>query len=266
MPHLVERCFEAAGTDASDFLELRRVDPMYRATFVDGTELRVRHGRAAMTEEIRAVCGASEADSFGSFADWLGELYRLEMPSFIERSFDSPRDLVASLRPALDLVRLGGLRRLGPAVARHFHDERLRRIFTFQSMYAGLAPYEALALYAVITYMDTINGVFVPVGGMHALPVALAAAAEKAGASFRYETRVERILLAHGTTGPVVGVRLAGGEVVRADAVVANPDLPVAYRTLLPGTPMPRRARRGRYSPSAVVWHLGVRGSVAAGH
>ena len=35
--------------------------------------------------------------------------------------------------------------------------------------------------------------------------------------------------------GAVRGVRLADGEVVDADAVVANPDLPVAYRTLLPG-------------------------------
>ena len=49
-----------------------------------------------------------------------------------------------------------------PSVRRFFDDERLRRIFSFQSMYAGLAPYEALALYAVITYMDTVNGVFVP--------------------------------------------------------------------------------------------------------
>ena len=96
------------------------------------------------------------------------------MPTFIERSFDSPVDLAAPLRPALDLVRLGGFRRLAKVVGRYFEDERLRRIFTFQSMYAGLAPYEALAIYAVITYMDTVNGVFVPEGGMHALPVALA--------------------------------------------------------------------------------------------
>ena len=55
-------------------------------------------------------------------------------------------------------------------------------------------------------------------------------------------------------------MRLDGGEVVEADAVVCNPDLPAAYRTLLPGLPTPRVARRGRYSPSCVVWHAGVRG------
>ena len=265
MPHLVDRCFEAAGVDGAELLTLRPVDPMYRACFADGSELRVRHGQGPMTEEIRRVCGEREAEAFGGFCDWLERLYGLEMPRFIERSYDGIFDLTKPLGPVIDLVRLGGLRRLAEVVAERFDDERLRRIFTFQSMYAGLAPYEALAIYAVITYMDTVNGVFVPIGGMHALPVALATAAERAGATFRYGERVDRILLREGTRGAVTGVRLAGGEVVDAEAVIANPDLPVAYRTLLPGTPAPRAARRGHFSPSALVWHVGVRGELPEG-
>ncbi len=265
MPHLIRRCFEAVDVDMDTALDLRRVDPMYRASFADGSELRVRHGRAPMTEEIRSVCGPDEAASFERFCDWLGRLYDLEMPNFIERNFDSPLDLARPLGPALELVRLGGFAKLAKVVGRHFQDERLRRIFSFQAMYAGLAPYEALAIYAVITYMDTVNGVVVPEGGMHALPRAMADAAEKAGVEFRYDTPVERIRLRHGTRGAVQGVRLEGGEVVRADAVVANPDLPVAYRTLLGGMDAPRAARRGNYSPSAVVWHVGVRGELPEG-
>jgi phytoene desaturase len=265
MPHLVERCFHAAGVEMDDLLRLEPVDPMYRAVFADGSELRVRQGRAAMTEEIRRVCGAADAAAFEEFCVWLGRLYRTEMPHFVERNYDSPLDLIRPIRPAVDLVRLGAFGRLGRAVARRFRDERLRRVLSFQSLYAGLAPYEALALYAVITYMDVVNGVVVPVGGMHALPRALAAAAAKAGASFRYDAPVERILLAHGSTGPVRGVRLAGGEVIAADAVVCNPDLPVAYRTLLPGLPAPRAVRSGRYSPSAVVWHASVHGAMPPG-
>ncbi len=265
MPHLIERCFRAVGASMADVLRLRPVDPMYRACFADGSELRVRHGRDAMTDEIRAECGPAEANKFGAFCDWLTRLHDLEMPGFIERNFDSPLDLVRPLRPALELVRLGGFRKLARTVARHFSDERLQRIFSFQAMYAGLAPYEALAIYAIITYMDTVNGVFVPEGGMHALPVALASAAEGSGVKFRYDTRVERILLRHGTTGDMQGVRLEGGEIVPATAVVANPDLPVAYRTLLPGLIAPRAARRGTYSPSAVVWHVGVRGALPDG-
>ena len=260
MPELVDECLDAVGVTRDDVLPLRPVDPMYRASFEDGTTIRVWHGRERMTEEISAVCGAAEAARFGGFCDWLTDLYRLEQPNFIDRNFDSALDLVRPLAPAIRLLRTGGFRRLGKVVASHFDDPRLRRLFSFQSLYAGLAPYEALAIFCVITYMDTVAGVFVPDGGMHALPVALAGAAEKAGVSFRYGTEVERIVLARGSSGPVRGVRLGDGELVEADAVVANPDLPVAYRTLLGGLEPPRPVRRGAYSPSCVVWHAGVRG------
>ena len=262
MVDLLDACFTAVGATRADFLAVHPVDPMYRAGYADGSTLRVWHGRDRMAEEIREVCGADEARSFRRFCDWLTDLYRLELPGFIDRNFDSPLDLVRPLGPALRLLRLGGFRRLGRVVAGYFDDDRLQRIFSFQSMYAGLAPYEALAIYAVITYMDSVAGVFFPEGGMHAVPAAMAAAAERAGVTLRCDAPVERILLAEGTSGRVVGVRLAGGEVVRADAVVCNPDLPAAYRTLVPGLPMPRAARRGRYSPSCVVWHAGVRGDL----
>jgi len=265
MPGLIEDTFAAAGVDMADFLTLHPVDPMYRACYEDGSELRVWHGREAMAEEIRAVCGPAEAASFERFCRWLAELYELEMPHFIDRNYDSVLDLARPLAPALRLARMGGFRKLAKVVASYFDDERLRRIFSFQSMYAGLAPYEALAIYCVITYMDAVAGVYFPEGGMHAVPRGLAAAAEKAGAGFRYGAAVERILLRNGTSGPVVGVELADGERLPFDAVVCNADLPVAYRTLLGGLPMPRVARRGRYSPSCVVWHAGVRGEAPAG-
>jgi phytoene desaturase len=63
----------------------------------------------------------------------------------------------------------------------------------------------------------------------------------------------------------VRGVRLTDGTFLPAAAVVANPDLPVVYRTLVPGLPPPRAVRRGAYSPSALVWHLGVQGHLPPG-
>ena len=260
MPDLVEECLTAAGVDTDDMLAMRPIDPMYRASFADGSVVHVRRGREPMADEIREVCGAAEAAAFHRFCDWLTELYHLEMPNFIDRNFDSPLDLVRPLRPAIRLARLGALRHLSSIVNRYFEDERLRRLFSFQTLYAGLAPYEALAIYAVITYMDTVNGVFVPAGGMHELPRALAAAATRAGATFRYGSTVERIILRDGSYGPVRGVRLVGGEVIATETIVCNADLPVAYRELLPELRAPRRARTGHYSPSAVVWHAGVAG------
>jgi phytoene desaturase len=125
-------------------------------------------------------------------------------------------------------------------------------------MYAGLSPESALALYAVITYMDTIEGVWFPEGGIHAVPMIMAQVAEKAGATFRYGDPVEAIL--RSPTGRVAGVRTTSGARIMADAVVCTLDLPTAYQQLLGDLRPSRAVQRGRYSPSAMVWHVGVRG------
>ncbi|HEX2064524.1 MAG TPA: phytoene desaturase family protein [Acidimicrobiales bacterium] len=265
MRGILSDVFAAAGCAMDEHVSLSPVDPMYRACFADGSEIRVRHGRAAMTDEIREQCGRAEARAFGRFSDWLCRLYALELPNFIDRNFDSPLDLAWPLKPLAGLLRLDGFRRMEPVVSSYFSDPRLVRIFSFQALYAGLSPYEALALYSVITYMDTVEGVFFPEGGVHAVARGLADAATKAGATFLYGETVERVERRPGTGGPATGVRLVSGEVVAASAVVLNPDLPVAYRDLLPDVEPPRAARKGHFSPSCVVWLAGAKGTLPHG-
>jgi len=260
MPDLISDALRAAGSDLSAVGPLKRLDPAYRARYADGSTIMVRGTREEMRQEIADTCGSVDAAAFEEFVTWLRKLYLAEMPHFIDANFDSPLDLLRSPRAAAQLVRLGAFRKLGDAVRSFFHDPRLVKLFSFQAMYAGLAPEKALAIYAVITYMDSIEGIYFPEGGMHAVPQALAAAAEKAGANLRYDASVESVL--RSPSGRVAGVRLAGGEALRADAVVCTLDTPVAYEQLLPDLRPPRAARPGKgdYSPSAVVWHVGVKG------
>lgn len=258
MPELLAEAFDALDVSMADYVSIKPVDPMYRAVYADGSTLHVRHGREAMTEEIRAFAGTREAARFGEFCEWLERLYRAEMASFIDTNYDSPLDLLKPWRAGLELVRLGGFGRLGKKVASFFDDPRLQRIFSFQAMYAGLAPYEALALYAVITYMDSVEGVFVPEGGMHEMAAGLARALAENGVEFHMSSRVTSIDRAD--DGRVDGVTIDGEVRLRADAVVCNADLPVAYRTLLDGVKAPRAARSGIYSPSCLLWVAGVKG------
>ncbi|MGH8776011.1 MAG: phytoene desaturase family protein [Jiangellaceae bacterium] len=260
MPGLLADAVRAAGSELSDLLTLRPLDPAYRACFADGSTIRVRRGREAMAEEVRAECGPRDADAFVRFAAWLEELYLLEMPAFIDRNYDRPWDLLRPPGPALCLLRLGAWPSMHGTLASTFRDERLHRLFGFQAMYAGMSPHRARAAFAVITYMDSIAGVYTAEGGMGAVPHALAAAAEKGGATLRYGVEVQRVIRAAGAGSGVAGVLLADGEVVTADAVVVNADLPVACRELLPDLAVPRSLRRATYSPSAFLWHVGVRG------
>ncbi|XVU25629.1 phytoene desaturase family protein [Actinoplanes sp. CA-054009] len=248
MPELIEEPLAAVGEKLSDWLELTPIDPAYRAYYPDGSTLDVKTDTVRMAAEISRVCGPREADGYLRFVDFARQLWKLERDHFIDRNLDTPVDLV-NLN-LLKLLGLGGFRRLQPKINQYFRDPRTQRIFSFQAMYAGLAPQDALAIYAVIAYLDSVAGVYFPKGGMHAVPKALAGAAEKHGVEFRYDTTVTQVAVEHGRA---TGVITADGERIPADVVVLNPDLPIAARDLLP----PRRQRALKYSPSCVVLHIG---------
>ncbi|MBV9206299.1 MAG: phytoene desaturase [Actinobacteria bacterium] len=249
LPHLLDETLGAVGERLSGWLDLVRLDPAYRAHFPDGTSLDIRASTAGTAAEIARLCGPREADGYLRFVDYLAGLYRLEWARFIDRNLDHPHDLLGA-----DLIRLiarGGFGRLSAKVGQFFRDPRTRRVFSFQSLYAGVAPHRALALYAVIAYLDTVAGVYFPRGGMYAVAEALAEAAVKHGVSIQYGREVTEVEVAGARAR---AVRTRDGDRIRADVVVLNPDLPVACRDLL-RRPLRRRLR---YSPSCVVLHLGT--------
>jgi phytoene desaturase len=262
MPELLRTTFAAAGADIDRYVKITPLDPMYRATFADGSVLYARHDREEMVAEIRSFAGAHDAAAFGEFTAWLDEMFAIVTPSFVEGEFHSTPKLAQRWRPVSQMIRKGGFKRLDTKLASFFEDARLQRLFGFHSLQAGLAPHDALAVFALRTFVDGISGVFRAEGGMHAVVTGLARAVTDAGATIRYDTPVTRIL--RGGNNAVTGVEVGGSVRLVADAVVCNSDLPVAYRTLLGGVDAPRVARRGRYAPSCLLWVAGVRGQTPA--
>jgi phytoene desaturase len=255
MPELLDEALGAVGEKLEERLDLVELDPAYRARFADGSTVDVHTDAEAMEDEVRRVCGPDSAVGYRRLREWLTRLYRAEIDRFIGANFDSPLGL---LGPDLArLAALGGFGRLAPRVARYVPDERLRRIFSFQALYAGVPPHKALGAYAVIAYMDTVAGVFFPRGGMRQVGQALADAAVAAGADIHYERAVTGLERAAGRVTAVRHAAAEGGATERlaCDAVVLTPDLPVVHRLL---GRAPRRPVPLRYSPSAVVLHAGL--------
>ncbi|OEU96489.1 phytoene desaturase [Streptomyces oceani] len=250
MPHLLDEALAAVGSSLSERLELTPLHPAYRACFADGASLDVHTDAEAMEEEIRRFSGPREAAGYRRLRQWLGRLYQAQTRRFIDANIDSPFDL---LHPDLArLAVLGGFGRLETRIGRFLRDPRLRRVFTFQSLYAGVPPARALAAYAVIAYMDTVSGVYFPSGGINAVARAMTDAASDAGAVFRWDTEAAAL---ERPGGRVRALRTAEGERLACDAVVLTCDLPITYR-LLGRTPL--RPVPLRHAPSAVVLHAGT--------
>jgi phytoene desaturase len=249
MPHLIDDAMHAAGRRLADHVDLIPLHPAYRARFHDGTHIDVHTDPFAMETEIARVATPRDVAGYRRLRHWLQQLYQVQMRTFIDANFDSPLGLLGP-----DLARLaamGGFTSWHRRIAGFLPDKRLQRLFTFQSLYAGLPPSRALAAYAVIAYMDTVAGVWFPRGGMHAVPRAMADAATAAGATIDYRSRVTAL---ERLGGRAVAVHTDSGRRIGCDAVILTCDLPAAYRLL---GRAPRRLLPLRYAPSAVLWHTG---------
>ena len=250
MPDLIADAFRCVGEEMRDWLDLIPLNPLYRAFYADGTQLDVHADTQRMETEIAKTISAEEAMGYRRYVDFVTKLYKYEMNDFIDRNIDSPLNL---LTPNLArLIALGGFRKLAPKVSQFLKDPRTQKVYSFQAMYAGVSPQQALAIYAVIAYMDSVNGVFFPKGGMHALPRALAAAAEKHGVTFKYNSKVVSVEHSGGRAKAVV---TESGERIPCDALILNPDLPVAWKELLDKEPL--SIKRLNYSPSCVTMLIG---------
>ncbi len=263
MPDLIADALAAVGADLTTVdppLRIHPMTPAYHARFADGSSIDVHSDPDRMAAEVARVCGPDEARRYLRLRRWLADIFDAEFAHFMNANFDSPLDLAgspASARDLLRLVRLGGFGRLGAQVNRKVGDPRLRRIFTFQALYAGVAPARALAVYAAIAHMDTSLGVFSVEGGMRSVARGLADALVAAGGTLRLGTEVGDLEF---DGRRVVAVRTTDGDRYPCDAVVLTPDLPVVDALL----PRPRR-RRMVASPSAVVLHGSIPTAVSAG-
>jgi phytoene desaturase len=261
-----EAIFARAGRDPGDYISFARLEPAYRAAFSDGRDpegdgvIRVHADPEAMAAEIERTCSRADAEGYLRLRRHLEELFAVEYPSFIDAQLDGIGSMLARLPALARLARLGGFARLPRLVNRYLRDPRLARLFSFQALYAGLAPAKALGLFAIIAYMDTMLGVYQPVGGMRAAVDALAHLAEDLGAEFCYGVEVEAIER-HGDR--VTRLITTAGP-MEADVVISTLD-PGAQAAMLGRS---RRRRLGipwRLSPSCYLSLRGVRGAIPEG-
>jgi phytoene desaturase len=144
------------------------------------------------------------------------------------------------------------------AIKRHVPEPRVAQMLEHFTQYVGSAPDASPAVLCGIAHMQTGEGVWYPMSGTRAVPVALQKLAEKLGVEIELNTEVRKILV---ESGRAVGVMTDAGE-RRFDSVVSNMDTVRTHRELI-GESAATRAfekRRG-YEPacSGVVLYLGLK-------
>jgi phytoene desaturase len=253
MPHVYEDEFAALGVSMHEWLDLQRVDPTYRLVFDDGSRLTLTSDLKAMQDQLEAI----EPDSFQGFLRYMDEghrHYHQAMQHLVNRDFRTAGAFF-NLRNLPLLLSVKPLARHYSHMGGYFRAPRLKAAFTFQDVYMGLSPFEAPATFSMMPYTEMAHGVWYPKGGLYRVVEALMEIARQAGVEFAFDTEVKQIEL-NGRRAK--GVILQDGQHVKADAILANADLPYVYQDLLPHDEMARQLARKRYSCSVISFFWGV--------
>jgi phytoene desaturase len=263
LPAVYRDLFLATGGPLEAEVPLVPVDPVCHYRFADGTGLDMPNGPRS-----RIVRAWDEALGTGAGADWkafslrAGAIWDATRETFLESPLDGPRTLARQATRLHDLRTVApwrSLRGLGRQYLRHPHQ---RVWLDRYATYTGSDPRRAPAALATVPYVEQTFGAWYVEGGLRRLGDAVHARAVDRGAKIRTGEAVAEILL-DGGGRRVGGVRLAGGERLAADVVVANADAAHVYGDLLPPVVAARplaALRRAEPSLAGFVLLLALRG------
>ncbi|HZI16255.1 MAG TPA: phytoene desaturase family protein [Myxococcus sp.] len=228
LPGVLEQIFRRSGRRIEDYVKLVPLDTNTRVHFWDGTHLDTTRNLARLEAEV-AKFGADKGPALRRWMEEGREKYAIAYEKFIctnagSLGYYAPWRLAPTLRfkPWQTLYK---------QLDSFFHDDRLTYALSYPSKYLGLHPTTCSSVFSVIPFIELAFGVWHVEGGFRELARGMMKCAEDLGATFRMGTPVEHIKV---EAGRAVGVKLAGGEVLDADAVVVNADLAYAATKLLP--------------------------------
>lgn len=251
MRHVFERLFRMAKRDFNDYVELLALNPITRYIWRDGLTLDAVSDEDAMCAQIHTFA-PSDVDHYREFLRYARKLHELIGEPFLYRNQPGLKDLFRL--PLRDVLHIDALRTMHQAVQAHFRDPHLIQLFDRFATYNGSSPYQAPATLNVIAHVEMAMGAWYPRGGVYTIAQAMARLAGELGVELRFNCPVQEITT---QVGVATGVRLADGETITADAVIANADVTHTYAHLLPHLKKTRHWLEP--SCSAYVLFLGIK-------
>lgn len=229
MPFVYHDLFKTAGKQLEDYVKLVPVEPVCRYFYPDGSRFDASDSVGKMTAELERL-NPADVRGYFRFMAYSRRLYDLTAEAFLFNGLNHWRDFL-KLNPR-DAMLIDPFRTVHQAVQSYFKDPRLVQLFDRYATYNGSSPYQAPATLNVIPYVELGMGGWYVQGGLYELACAYTRLAEELGVKIQRgpNCAASQILL---NGKRVTGLRLASGETIPADLIIANTDVAYTNEQLL---------------------------------
>lgn len=257
MPEEYRELFTLVGRNPDDYFTMSLMDPFFTMHYPDGTKLEMSSDLSKLMKVLESV-DAKDAQGYLRYLSDVYGRYQIARNHFLNRSFRSIWDFV-NPKSLLQAYRLKSLDTAYKAISRYVKNDRLRKLFSFQTLYIGISPYSGPSIYSIIGMIQLVYGVWFIKGGMIAYVDALERLAKELGVVIHTSTKVDEVVLEN---GKAVGVKVKG-NVHHVDNVLLNADFPSAIQQLVPQEKQRKpytdaRIDRMESSCSTFMMYLGI--------
>lgn len=230
MPDVFEKFYADVWENINEHLTLKKLAPSYRIFFTPDNQI---VDVMADLEKDLATFESLEPWVSPHFREYLRRAsyqYTIAMGKFVYRNYDSLLDFF-DLDTAIKGMKLNVLQSMQRYVRKFFKTDKMQKIVCYPLLFLGTSPYDALAIYSIMSHVDFVQGVRYPQGWLYEIIRSLEKIALKNGVKIHTNSPIKKIT----TTGEWKNVRttwveLASWEHINADIVVSNADM--AYTEL----------------------------------
>lgn len=253
MPDIMENFFADFGYKTSDFLQLVSLNPQFEMIFSD-EKMNVPES----IDELKMVFEKTEKGAGRQLEKFMQSAkfkYEVGMQDFVNKPCYNWLEFV-SPKIAKSALKLDLLSNFRSYVANYFKSEKLRTLMEFPVIFLGASPKNIPALYSLMNYGGYALGTHYPIGGFYQLVLAMKSVAEKQGATFHFNTTVEKILSANKKANSL----LINGKEIHFDYIVASSDYHHT-ETLLDENLRNYKEdywQKKTFAPSSLIFYLGI--------
>ena len=255
MPEVFEQHFVNFGYKASDFYQLKRLDPGYRIYARNNEQI----DASANLETLKAAFEKREKGSAVKLEAFLKDAeykYHTAMGDYVNRLSDSVTEF---LEPHLMIkaIQLNLFSSIRSAIRKQFKDPVLVSMLEFPVLFLGSTPDKTPALYSMMNYADLIMGTWYPMGGMGMVSKAFTDLAKLKGVQLHLNTEVLSIEVQDNAAKTI---KTNQGD-FEADIVISGADYHHTEQRLLNAKD---RVYTNEYwekrsmSPSALLFYIGL--------
>ncbi|MEG1256588.1 phytoene desaturase family protein [Clostridium sp.] len=225
-PDIYTEIFQSVGKNYKDYIELEKLDPIYRVDYYDGTTYNFYN-------DLRDMINVLEDMQKGLSIEYLDFLYNsykkylLSKEYFLNKPMINKGEII-NLKSIKRLLNISPITNVDKYISSKISNQKLREYLIFQSMYIGSNPFTTANLYTLIPAISHTYGLWYIKGGFYKYIIALEKLIYDLGGRIEVGKEVQEIIVEKNIAKGIV----VDNKIYTSDIVICNADFPYATKNL----------------------------------